>query len=126
MKHRPFSAIAFSVGVALFTSWAQHPAVADTTNDCGRFYLKLNPKTGERKCIKVPGASANQVPGQSRTENPSKGRSIELRTEQTQRVTEQQQQSRELSTKQLEITRDQLDRQRTYMRLLESKQRGAL
>jgi hypothetical protein len=126
MKHHIFAAIAFSVALALFTGWAQHPTIADTTNDCGRFHLKLDPKTGERKCVNARPASGSQVPGQSRTETPSRGRSIELRTEQTQRVTEQQQQSRELETKQRDITRDQLERQRTYMRLLESKQRGAL
>jgi hypothetical protein len=126
MKHPLFAAIVFSVAVALFTSWAQRPTGADTTFDCGRFYLKYNPKTSENKCVNAPGKSGGQSPGQSCTENLSKSRSVELRSEQTQRITEQQQQSRELGTKQRDITRDQLDRQRTYMRLLESKQRGAL
>jgi hypothetical protein len=121
MKHPLFAAIVFSVAVALFTSWAQRPTGADTTFD-----LKYNPKTSENKCVNAPGKSGGQSPGQSCTENLSKSRSVELRSEQTQRITEQQQQSRELGTKQRDITRDQLDRQRTYMRLLESKQRGAL
>jgi len=126
MNHPLFAAIVFSVAVALFTSWAQRPTVADTTHNCSRFHLKYDSKTGKRKCVNVRPTTRNSVPGQSRAESPSKGRSIELRTEQTQRITEQQQQSRELSTKQKGITRDQLDRQRSYMRLLESKQRGAL
>lgn len=116
--------ISFLIAIMLFASWAERPARADTTFDCSRFNLKYNPKTGEYKCVNVRGTSSNSIPGQSRTESVRNGRSIELRGEQTQRVKERQQLSQELNTKQREITRDQLDRQRRFMRTLETQQRG--
>ncbi len=47
-----YAAPVLVLGLAVF-GWPQGAAVADTTQDCGRFYLKFNKKTDEMECVNV-------------------------------------------------------------------------